>query len=142
MLWICLSIFLPVLPIGLGILIAVLQQVDVSLFDLLDGIELLLISLGLVTATGIDLSQSRIYWSTRTLLYFFIRLALVLLGIGNLILLTLIYVDVRVTDLKFDTGAKFGFVGALVVSISLVTIALQLYLGYIRYMKSTEAASS
>lgn len=140
--WICLSIFLPVLPIGLGILIAILQQADVSIFNLLDGIELLLISLGLVTATGIDLSQSTIDWSTHILLYFFIRLALVLLGIGNLILLTLIYVDVRVADLRFVTETKFAFVGVLAVSISLVTIALQLYLGYIRYMRRTEETTS
>ena len=140
--WICLSVFLPLLPFGLGILIAILQQVELSIHELLDGIELLLISLALVTATGIDLSQSSIDWSARTLLYFFVRLALVLLGIGNLILLTLIYVDVRIANLSFDTGTKFALVGVLAVSISIVTVVLQLCLGYNRYMRSTEAATS
>ena len=137
-LWICLSIFLPLLPIGLGILIAGLQQVEVSWFDLLDGIELLLISLGLVTATGIDLSQGKIDWPRRPLLFFLIRMLLILLGIANLILLTLIYVDDRVTDLQFDTETKFSFVMMLAVAISLATVVIQLYIGYIRYKRSTE----
>lgn len=141
-LWICLSIFLPLLPIGLGILIATLQQVEVTLFDLLDGIELLLISLGLVTATGIDLSKARSEWSRRALQFFLIRLLLILLGIGNIILLTLIYVNDRVTDLRFDTGTKFTFVVILAVAISLITVVLQLHIGYIRHKRSMEEATS
>ena len=141
-LWICLSICLPLLPIGLGVLIAALQQVEISLFNLLDGIELLLISLGLGTATGIDLSQVRSAWSDRDLPYFLIRLLLILLGIGNIILLTLIYVNDRVTDLRFDTETKFIFVGILAVSISLITVVLQLHIGYIRSRRGVEEASA
>lgn len=136
--WVCLSIFLPLLPIGLGILIATLQVAEVSLFDLLNGIELLLISLGLVTATGIDFSQARIERSARPLAFFCIRLLLILLGVGSIILLTLIYVDENVIDMEFDTTTKFSFVGILAVSVTLVTVVLQLYIGYIRYRRRIE----
>ena len=69
-LWVLLSILLPLLPIGLGILIAALKQIEVSVFDILNGIELLLISLGLVTATSIELWRSNIDWSSRILFRF------------------------------------------------------------------------
>lgn len=140
--WICLSIFLPLLPIGLGILIATLQLVEVSLLDLPNGIELLLISLGLITATGIYLSQTNIDRAARPLTFFFIRLLLILLGIGSIILLTLIYVDANVIDMEFDTNTKFLFVGILAVSVMLVTIVLQLYIGYIRYRRRIEETGS
>ncbi|MDE2774608.1 MAG: hypothetical protein OXI77_01590 [Chloroflexota bacterium] len=140
--WVCLSILLPLLPIGLGILIARLQVVEVSFIELLNGIELLLISLGQVTATGIDISQANIDRSARPLAFFCIRLLLILLGIGSIILLTLIYVDENVTNMKFDTATKFSFVGILAVSVSLVTVVLQLYIGYIRYRRSIEDSGS
>jgi len=111
---------------------------EVSLFDLLNGIELLLISLGLVTATGIDFSQARIERSARPLAFFCIRLLLILLGVGSIILLTLIYVDENVIDMEFDTTTKFSFVGILAVSVTLVTVVLQLYIGYIRYRRRIE----
>jgi len=140
--WICLSIFLPLLPIGLGILIAALQNVQVSPFNLLNGIELCLISLGLVTATGIELSQAQIRRSARPLIFFVIRLFLILLGIGSIILLTLIYVDLYVIDMSFDINRKFAFVGLLALTVALVTVILQLYIGYIRYIKSAEGTNS
>lgn len=136
--WISLSILLPLSPIGLGILIATLRQVEIDLTGLLDGIEVLLISLGLVTATGIDLSQARPDWSSRTVLYFLIRFFLILLGIVNVILLTLIYVNDRVSNLEFDLDTKFTFVLFSVLSISVFTIALQLNIGYARYRRSME----
>ena len=64
-LWILLSILLPLLPIGLGILIATLKQSNFSAFEFLNGIELLLISLGLITTTGIELFRSSLDWSSR-----------------------------------------------------------------------------
>ena len=140
--WICLSIFLPLLPIGLGILIATLQLVEVSLLDLLTGIELLLISLGLITTTGIDLSRTSFDRSTRPLTFFFIRLLLILLGIGSIILLTLIYVDANVIDMKFDSNTKFFFVGILTVSVTLATVVLQTIIGYTRYARNAEDADS
>ena len=140
--WVCLSILLPLLPIGLGILIATLQVVEVSLFELLNGVELLLISLALVTATGIDLSQATIDRSARPLEFFLIRLLLILLGIGSVILLTLIYVDENVIDMKFDKVTKFSAVGILAVSASIVTVILQLYIGNIRYRDGVEGTSS
>ncbi len=140
--WICLSIFLPLLPIGLGILIAALQNVQVSPFNLLNGIELCLISLGLVTATGIDLSRVRIQRSARPLISFVIRLILILLGISSIILLTLVYVDVYVIDMDFDRNTKFAFVGLLALTVALVTVVLQLYIGYTRYRMSAEEANS
>lgn len=51
--------------------------------------------------------KSQTVWSRRTLPFFLIRLLLFLLGMGNVILLTLIYVNDRVTDLRFDTETKF-----------------------------------
>jgi len=116
--------------------------VEVSFIELLNGIELLLISLGQVTATGIDISQANIDRSARPLAFFCIRLLLILLGIGSIILLTLIYVDENVTNMKFNTATKFSFVGILAVSVSLVTVVLQLYIGYIRYRRSIEDSGS
>lgn len=140
--WVCLSIFLPLLPIGLGILVARLQIVEVKLVDLLNGIELLLISLGLVTATGIDISQVRIDRSARPLAFFCIRLLLILLGIGSIIMLTLIYVDENVVNMEFDKMTKFSIVGILAMSATLVTVVLQLYVGYIRSKRSIEDTGS
>lgn len=137
-LWVLLSILLPLLPIGLGILIAALKQSTFSAFDFLNGIELMLISLGLVTTTGIELFRSSLDWSTRRLLLFSVSLSLILLGIVNIVLLTLIYVEVNDPDLTFDTGTKFTFVQLLVLAICLFTVVLQLYIGYIRYKRSME----
>ena len=137
-LWILLSILLPLLPIGLGILIATLKQSNFSAFEFLNGIELLLISLGLVTTTGIELFRSSLDWSSRRLLLFSVSLSLILLGVVNIILLTLIYVEVNDPDLQFDTGTKFTFVQLLVLAISFFTIVLQLYIGYIRYKRRME----
>lgn len=133
--WICLGIILPLLPIMVGIIVAILQRVEVSLTDLLDGIELLLISLGLVTATVVDLSKAELDRSSRPLLFFFIRLLLFTLGLLNIVLLTLIYVNDRVASLKFDSDIKFAIVFILAIAISLITIVMQLYIGYTRYRK-------
>lgn len=137
-LWVLLSILLPLTPIGLGILFATLKQAEFSAFDFLNGIELLLISLGLVTTTGIELFRSSLDWSNRRLLLFSVCISLILLGVVNIILLTLIYVEVNDPDLQFDTGTKFTFVQLLVLAISFFTVVLQLYIGYIRYNKSVE----
>jgi len=123
-------------------LIATLQLVEVSLLDLLNGVELLLISLGLITATGIDLSRTVFDRSARPLTFFFIRLLLILLGVGSIVLLTLIYVDANVIDMQFDTDTKFFFVGILAVSIALVTVVLQTIIGYTRYSRNAEDADS
>ena len=140
--WICLSILLPLLPIGLGVLIATLQVIEVSIWNLLNGIELLLISLGLITATGIDFFGTSFDRSARLLTFFFIQLLLIFLGIGSIILLTLIYVDAHVIDMKFDTDTKFFFVGILAVSVTLVTVVLQTIIGYTRYSRNAEDANS
>lgn len=137
-LWISLGIIVPLLPIIIGIVVAILQRKEILFTGLLDGIELLLISLGLVTATIIDLSKSEIGWSSRFRLFFFILLWLFVLGIGNVILLTLIYINERVASLQFDSDTKFAFVFILVAAISLITIALQWYIGYTRYKKLAE----
>lgn len=137
-LWVLLSILLPLLPIGLGILIAALKQIEISVFDILNGIELLLISLGLVTATGIELWRSNVDWSSKILMRFFVGLLLVVLGIFNIILLTLIYVEVNDPELQFDSVAKFTFIQILVLATILLTIALQLYIGIVRYNRSVE----
>lgn len=125
-----------------GIIVAILQRVEVSFADLLDGIELLLISLGLVTATVVDLSKAELDKSSRPLLFFFIRLLLFALGLLNIVLLTLIYVNDRVADLKFDSDIKFTIVFILAVAISLITIVMQLYIGYTHYRKNIEKTTS
>lgn len=140
--WILLSIGLPLLPIGIGIMIALLQKVEVSLVDLLNGVELSLISLGLVTATGIDLSRAAIQRSARPLVFFIIRLALVLLGAASIILLTLIYVDIQMTEVEFDKNRKMCFVVILALSAVLFTVALQLYIGYFHYRRGIEESDS
>ncbi len=140
--WILLSIGLPLLPIGIGIMIALLQKVEISLVDLLNGVELSLISLGLVTATGIDLSQATIQRSARPLVFFIIRLVLVLLGAASIILLTLIYVDIQMNEVEFDKDTKMGFVAILAISAALFTVALQLYIGYFRYRRGVEESDS
>ncbi|MCY4540095.1 MAG: hypothetical protein OXE52_17920 [Chloroflexi bacterium] len=43
--WTALSIGLPLLPILVGVLIALLQRAEISFLNLLDGIELFLIAL-------------------------------------------------------------------------------------------------
>ena len=63
---------------------------------------------------------------------------MILLGVVNIILLTLIYVEVNDPDLQFDTDAKFSFVQFLVLAISFYTVVLQLYIGYMRYKRSME----
>ena len=137
-LWISLGIFLPSVPILLGILIAILQRKEVLFTDLLDGIELLLISLGLVTATIIDFSKAELDWSSRYLLFFFIRFALIILAIANLLLLTLIYVNNRVSDLSFDSDLRLVFAFIVVVIVGLFTLPLQFYIGYTRYKQTSE----
>lgn len=140
--WICLGIVLPLLPILLGILIAMLQRKEIFFADLLDGIELLLISLGLVTATTIDFSKAELDWSSRYLLFFFIRFALIILAIANLLLLTLIYVNNRVDDLSFDSDLRLIFAFIVIVIVALITLPLQFYIGYTRYKKDSEETTA
>lgn len=140
--WICLSIILPLLPIGIGIAIAALRQVEISLFDLINGVEVLLISLGLVTATGIDLSHAKFQRSARPLVFFMIRLVLIFLGTASIILLTLIYVDIQMKEVAFDNNTKVRFVGTLGISAALFTVALQLYIGYLRNRRGVEESNS
>lgn len=141
-LWVLLSILLPLLPIGLGILFATLKKAEFSVFDFLNGVELLLISLGLVSTTGIELFRSGVEWSSRRLFLFSVCLSLIVLGIFNIILLTMIYIEVHDPDLIFDFGIKFTFVQLLVLAISSFTVALQLYIGYIRYKRSMEGETT
>ena len=140
--WICLSVVLPSLPILLGILIAMLQEKAIVFTDLLDGIELLLISLGLVTATIIDFSKIESDWSSRHLLFFYIRFVLIILAIANLLLLTLIYVNNRVDDLSFDSDLKLIFAFIVVVIVALIAIPLQFYMGYTRYKRDSEETTA
>lgn len=131
--WIVLGIVLPALPILFGIVIAMLRGVEISLPNLLDGTELLLISLGLITATSVDLLRTELDWENHFRLFFLVLALLFLLGIINIFVLSFIYVNDRVVDLEFNTDAKFTLVFIFTLSISLITIALQSYIGYTRY---------
>lgn len=130
--WIAVSIIVPALPILIGIVVAILQESDFSLLKLLDGIELLLISLGLVAATHIELSRADFNWTSHYLFYFFIRAILFALGVLNLIFLTLIYINNRVTPLNFNADNNILLaIGFLLIAVML-TAPLQFYMGYTR----------
>ena len=137
-LWISLGIIVPLLPIIIGIVVAFLQRKEILFTNLLDGIELLLISLGLVTATIVDFSKAELDWSSRFRLFFFIRFALIALAIANLLLLTLIYVNNRVNDLSFDSDLRLAFAFGVVVIVGLFTLPLQFYIGYTHYKQTSE----
>jgi len=128
--WIGLGIVLPSLPIVIGTMVTILQGIEVSFTDLLDGIELFLISLVLVTATYIDLSKTELNWSSHFLFYFFIRAVLFVLGALNLIFLTLIYINNRVTPLDFDPDLNLLLAIGYFVLIGIITTPLQFYIGY------------
>ena len=72
------------------------------------------------------------------MLLFSVGLSLILLGVVNIILLTLINVEVNDPDLQFDTDTKFTFVQFVVLAISVYTVVLQPYIGYIRCKRSME----
>lgn len=134
---------LPLLPIVIGVSTALLQQdSDLSLVKLLDGIEILLISLSLVAATFLDLSRTELNWSGHLLLYFAIRAVLFAFGVLNFIFLTLIYINNRVTSLDFDREQNVLLaIGFLAIGF-LITIPLQLYLSYVRSKVDIEEENS
>ena len=127
--WAGLSIGLPLLPILVGIIIALLQRTEISFVNLLDGIELFLISLWLVTATNVDLSRFRFSWAKP------FQFALIGLGVLNLIFLTLIYVNNRLRSLDFDSNITLFLASGFFAAIGIVTFALQLYMSFARYRR-------
>lgn len=130
--WAGLSIGLPLLPILVGVLIALLQRAEISFLNLLDGIELFLIALWLVTATNVDLSRFRFSWGKP------FQFALIGLGILNLIFLTLVYVNNRVRSLDFDLDTTIGLALGHFIFIVTISIMLQLYMSYVRYQTLSE----
>ncbi len=82
-----------------GIALNIMQREAVSFYRLLDGIELFLISLWLVTATAWDLSKHDFKWEKP------LRMVLIGLAIIDLIFLILIYVNNRVRSLDLDKEA-------------------------------------
>ena len=123
---------LPLLPIVIGVSTALLQQdSDVSLVKLLDGIELFLISLSLVAVTFLDLARSQLNWSGHVLLYFAIRVILFVFGVLNLIFLTLVYINNRVTSLDFDRELTVILAMGFLTIVFLITTLLQFYVNYV-----------
>lgn len=127
MAWIGLSILLPLLPVVFGIVITVMQRQTVNLFMLLDGLELFLISLWLVTATARDLGRYEFSWEKP------VRMALIALATIDLIFLVLIYVNNRVRELELDTELYLSLAMAHFVFIVVIAVALQLYMHYYDY---------
>ena len=130
MAWIGLSILLPLLPVVFGIVITVLQRKSVDLFKLLDGLELFLISLWLVTVTARDLARYKFTWEKP------LRMALIALAAIDLIFLVLIYVNNRVRDLELDTELYISLAMAHFVFIVVIAVALQLYMHYHNYSEN------
>ena len=130
--WAALSIGLPLLPIMVGVLIALLQRAEISFLNLLDGIELFLIALWLVTATNVDLAKFRFTWAKP------FQFTLIGLGVINLIFLTLVYVNNRVRSLDFDQATTIGLASGHFIFIVTISIMLQFYMSYVRYQTSSE----
>ncbi len=130
--WASLSIGLPLLPILVGVLIALLQRAEISFLNLLDGIELFLIALWLVTATNVDLAKFRFTWAKP------FQFTLIGLGVLNLIFLTLIYVNNRVRSLDFDPETYISLALGHFMFVTTVTVALQLFMSYARYRTPDE----
>ncbi len=120
------------LPILVGVLIALLQRAEISFLNLLDGIELFLIALWLVTATNVDLAKFRFTWAKP------FQFTLIGLGVLNLIFLTLIYVNNRVRSLDFDPETYISLALGHFMFVTTVTVALQLFMSYARYRTPDE----
>ena len=127
--WAGLSIGLPLLPILVGVLIALLQRAEISFLNLLDGIKLFLIALWLVTATNVDLSRFRFSWAKP------FQFTLIALGVLNLIFLTLVYVNNRVRSLDFDPATTLVLAAGFFVAVSIITLALQLFMSFANYRR-------
>ena len=134
--WVGLSIFLPLIPVFCGIATYVLQSETINLFKLLDGIELFLVSLWLVTATAWELSKHDFHWERPA------RLALIALGAIDLICLVLIYVHSRIRSLDLDTETYLSLAIGHFLFIATVSVALQLYMCYADYGMVSEGEAS
>ena len=124
MVWVGLSILLPLLPVMVGVALNIMQREAVSFYRLLDGIELFLISLWLVTATAWDLSKHDFKWEKP------LRMALIGLAIIDLIFLILIYVNNRVRSLDLDKEAYLTIAMAHFVAVVFIAVALQFFMSY------------
>ena len=122
--WAGLSIGLPLIPVIVGAAMTVMQRETVDLFKLVDGIELFLISLWLVSATAWDLSKHNFRWEKP------VRIALVALATIDLIFLVLIYVNTRMKSLDLDPDMYLTIAVGHFLLIVLGTIALQLFMSY------------
>ena len=131
--WAALSIGLPLLPILVGVLIALLQQAEISFLNLLDGIELFLIALWLVTATNVDLARFRFPWAKP------FQFTLIGLGVVNLIFLTLVYVNNRVRSLDFDPRTTLILATGFFLAVSIISLALQLYMSFANYRRGASS---
>jgi len=127
--WAGLSIGLPLLPILVGVLIALLQRAEISFLNLLDGIELFLIALWLVTATNVDLARFRFSWAK------LFQFTLIGLGVLNLIFLILIYVNNRVRSLDFDPATTLVLATGFFVAVSIISLALQFFMSFINFRR-------
>ena len=129
--WAGLSIGLPLIPVIVGAAMTVMQRETVDLFKLVDGIELFLISLWLVTATAWDLSRHDFRWEKP------LRILLIGFAIFDLVFLVLIYIHDRVKDLGLHAEAYLTLALAHFAAIVVIAIALQLLMSYARIKQSS-----
>ena len=124
MVWAGLNILLPLLPVMFGVAITLSQSETVDMFRLLDGIELFLISLWLVTATAWDLSRHDFRWEKP------LRILLIGLAIFDLVFLVVIYIHDRVKDLSLNPEAYLPMAMIHFAVIVVTAVALQLLMSY------------
>ena len=129
-LWIAVCVGVPGLPILVGVLAVLLQRSEFVPTRLFDGIELLLISIGMIATTFVDLSRTDIDWSSHQLFYFFVRLLLFTFGLVSVIFLTLIYLNNRVAPLGFRSDLSVLLAFGNFVLIASFTLTLQYFIGY------------
>lgn len=132
MVWVGLSILLPSLPIIVGVLLNIMQREPVSVIKLLDGIELFLISLWLVTASAWDLSKQDYRWEKPS------RMVLIGIAAIDLIFLILIYVNNRVQSLELDAETVISIALVNFSAVVFLAVALQLYMSYTVYKGYTK----
>ncbi|MCY4540094.1 MAG: hypothetical protein OXE52_17915 [Chloroflexi bacterium] len=85
--------------------------------------------LWLVTATNADLARFRFSWAKP------FQFTLIGLGVLNLIFLTLVYVNNRVRSLDFDPATTLVFATGFFVAVSIISLALQLFMSFSNYRR-------
>ena len=127
MAWVGLSVLLPLIPVTVGVALTVLRREVVNWNVLLDGLELFLISLWLVSSTAWELSKREYAWEKPA------RMLLIAFAVVILIFLVLLYVDKRMQSLDVDIEIHLFLSVSHFLIILVMSVALQLYMYYDEY---------